>query len=149
MIFPITFILALLLTTHVAHALPPHAEHSARQSTLKATFDTTYDNPSGSLNSVACSNGANGLAGIFPTFGDIPSFPFIGGAPGIVWNSPNCGSCWQLVSATGAYIFMTAIDSAATFNIAQEAFEVLNGGQVGQGELEVFAEQVPLYLCGL
>ncbi|KAF8489426.1 Cerato-platanin-domain-containing protein [Russula emetica] len=149
MIFSITFALALLLT-HVAHALP-HAEHNntRRSTTLLATFDTTYDNPSGSLNDVACSNGANGLAATFPTFGDIPTFPYIGGAPGIVWNSPNCGGCWQLVSATGASIFMTAIDSSSTFNIAQEAFEALNGGQVGQGTLVVFAEQVPPYLCGL
>jgi hypothetical protein len=150
MIFSTIFALAALLLTHVAHALP-HAEPSTRSTTVRATFDNMYDNPSGSLNSVACSNGANGLDTLFPTFGDIPTFPFIGGAPGIVWNSPNCGGCWKLTNAaTGTWIIMTAIDSAATFNIAEEAFVALNGGQVGQGVLnDVVAEPQPPYICGL
>ena len=150
MIFSITFAVALLLA-HVAHALP-HAEaaqHNTRAFTTEATFDTTFDNPSGSLNGVACSNGPNGLAAQFPTFADIPSFPFIGGGPGIVWDSPNCGGCWQLTSADGASIFMTLVDSGATFNIAKEAFVELNGGSVGEGVINVFAEEVPPYLCGL
>jgi Cerato-platanin len=142
------FALALLLT-HVALALP-HAESSTRSITARATFDTTFDNAAGSLNGVACSNGANGLAANFPTFGDLPTFPYIGGAPGIAWNSPNCGGCWKLTNAaTGAWIIMTAVDSAATFNIAQGAFEALNGGQIGQGTLNVVADQVPRSFCGL
>jgi hypothetical protein len=146
---PITFALALLLT-HVAHALP-HAEPTTRSTTVRATFDTTYDNASGSLNGVACSNGANGLVTRFPTFGNIPTFPFIGGAPGIVFNSPNCGGCWKLTSqATGASLIMTAIDSSGSgFNIAQEAFVTLNGGQIGQGVIDVVAEQVDRHICGL
>jgi Cerato-platanin len=95
------------------------------------------DNKIGSLNSVACSDGPNGLAAQFPTFGNISSLPFIGGAFDVVWNSPNCGSCWNLTNmATGVSINITAIDSAGSgFNIAQEAFERLtrNGGQIGQG----------------
>ena len=146
MIFPITFTLALLLT-HVAHALP-YADHSTRSTTVRATFDATFDNPSGSLNGVACSNGDNGLVTKFPTFGDIPTFPYIGGAPGIAWNSPNCGGCWRLTNvATGAWIVMTAVDSAATFNIAKGAFEALNGGQIGQGTLDVIADQVSPSWC--
>jgi hypothetical protein len=117
---------------------------------VRATFDTTYDNPTGSLNNVACSNGANGLALQFPKFSDLPTFPYIGGAPGIVWNSPNCGGCWKLTNAaTGAWIIMTAIDSSATFNLAQHAFVALNGGQVGQGVLEVDAEQIDRSVCGI
>lgn len=119
--------------------------------TLKATFDTTYDNKNGSLNSVACSNGANGLVGRFPTFGDVPSFPFIGGAFDIVWNSPNCGGCWSLTNAaTGVSIHITAIDTAgAGFNIAQEAFVQLNGGQIGQGVVDVVGTKVSPSVCGL
>src|SRR6266700_3997076 len=145
----ITFALALLLT-HVAYALP-HAESSTRATTVRATFDYTYGNPSGSLNNVACSNGANGLAARFPTFGNIPTFPFIGGAPGIVFNSLNCGGCWRLTStATGRSLIMTAIDSAGSgFNIAQEAFVTLNGGQIGQGVIDVVAEQAERGVCGL
>ena len=120
-------------------------------STLRATFDTTFDNKSGSMNNVACSNGANGLAARFPTFGNVPSFPFIGGAFDVVWNSPNCGSCWKVTNpTTGAFINITAIDTAgAGFNIAQEAFVQLNGGQVGLGFLEVVATKVSPSVCGL
>ena len=62
-------------------------------SPLRATYDTTFDNKAGSLHSVACSNGPNGLSSRFPTFGDISNFPFIGGAFDVAWNSPNCGGC--------------------------------------------------------
>lgn len=119
--------------------------------TLRATFDTFYDNKSGSMNNVACSNGANGLAARFPTFGDVPTFPAIGGAFDVVWNSPNCGSCWTLTNpATGASINMVAVDTAgAGFNIAQDAFVQLNGGQVGQGVLDVVASKVAPSVCGL
>ncbi|KAF8467134.1 SnodProt1 [Russula ochroleuca] len=121
------------------------------ESSLRATYDTTYDNKDGSLNGVACSNGPNGLAVRFPTFGDIPSFPFIGGAFDVVWNSPNCGACWNLTNiATGVSISLTAVDSAgAGFNIAQEAFEKLNNGQIGQGVLDVVANKISLSFCGM
>ncbi|KAH9998221.1 Cerato-platanin-domain-containing protein [Russula vinacea] len=120
-------------------------------SSLRATYDTTYDNKDGSLNGVACSNGPNGLAARFPTFGDVPSFPFIGGAFDVVWNSPNCGSCWNLTNtATGVSISLSAVDSAgAGFNIAQEAFEKLNNGQIGQGVLDVIANKISPLFCGL
>ncbi|KAF8482072.1 eliciting plant response-like protein, partial [Russula ochroleuca] len=118
--------------------------------TLRATFDPTYDNKNGSLNTVACSNGANGLVGRFPTFGDIPTFPFIGGAFDVVWNSPNCGGCWNLTNpATGVSINFTAIDAAGSgFNIAQEAFVQLNG-QIEKGVLDVVASKVSPSVCGL
>ena len=75
---------------------------------MRATFDTTYDDRSGSLNGVACcSNGENGLVARFPTSGNIPTFPFIGGAPDVVFNSANCGGCWKLTSTTtGASLIM-------------------------------------------
>src|ERR1700755_3346478 len=115
---------AALLLTHGAHALP-HVQSSTRSEsiTVRATFDTTFDNAGGSLNGVACSNGPNGLAAQFPTFGNIPTFPFIGGAPNVTFGSPNCGGCWRLTSTTtGASLVMTAIDgSGSGFNIAQEA----------------------------
>ena len=61
------------------------------------SFDNIYDNSSGSLATVACSDGPNGLLSRFPTFGSLPSFPNIGGAQAVAGHgSPNCGSCWQL-----------------------------------------------------
>ena len=120
-------------------------------SPLRTTYDATFDNKAGSLNSVACSNGPNGLASRFPTFGDIPNFPFIGGAFDVAWNSPNCGGCWNITNpSTGVSIQITAIDTAAGgFNIAQEAFEKLNGGQIGQGVVDVVANKVAASVCGL
>ncbi|KAF8273024.1 Cerato-platanin, partial [Lactarius quietus] len=118
---------------------------------LRATYDITFDNKAGSLNGVACSNGPNGLASRFPTFGDIPSFPFIGGAFDVAWNSPNCGACWALTNpATGVTINITAVDTAgAGFNIAKEAFDKLAGGQSGLGAVDVVANKVSPSVCGL
>jgi len=120
-------------------------------SPLRATYDATFGNRAGSLNNVACSNGPNGLASRFPTFGDIPNFPFIGGAFDVVWNSPNCGGCWNITNpTTGVSIQITAIDTAGGgFNIAQEAFEELNGGQIDQGVVDVIANKVAPSVCGL
>ena len=149
--FSIIFALALLLTTHVAHALQiPHARHSTRAPADRATFDPVYDNPRGSLNTVACSNGPNGLVTKYPTFNDVPTFPFIGGAPGVTWNSPNCGLCWELTNvATNKRIFIIAIDGAATWNLGKRAFRTLNGGRIGRGVIDVVANEAPPGFCGL
>jgi len=148
LIYAITFVLA-LLSTRVVHAMPQAA--TPTPSPLRATYDTTFENPTGCLNNVACSDGPNGLVSRFPTFGDIPNFPFIGGAFDVVWNSPNCGGCWNITNpTTGVSIQITAIDTAgAGFNIAQEAFEKLNGGQIGQGVVDVVASKVAASVCGL
>ena len=140
--------------TTTPYPTKPHSKPSSPNApapTLRATFDTTYDNKNGSLNSVACSNGANGLVARFPTFGDVPTFPFIGGAFDVVWNSPNCGGCWSLTNpATSVSINFTAVDAAGVgFNIAQEAFVRLNGGEIGQGVIDVVASKVSPSVCGL
>ena len=142
LICTISFALALFFT-QVAHALPQPA--APTPTPLRATFDTTFDNPTGSLNSVACSDGANGL------FNNIPNYPYIGGAFDVAWNSPNCGGCWSITNpANGASIYMTAVDTAgAGFNMATTAFEALNGGIIGQGVLDVVATKVAPSYCGL
>ena len=117
----------------------------------KVTYDPSFDNPVGSMGRVACSDGRHGLAARFAMFRDIPTFPYIGGAFDIAWNSPNCGSCWQLTNtANNATITITTIDTAAHgFNIAESAFEDLNGGEVGEGMLQVEAHRVPIQVCRL
>lgn len=167
MIYITTFILTLFFA-HIARALPrgcddpisPEAhinEHGFTYgdppfapipSPLKATFDQTFDNPSGSVNNVACSNGQYGLASKYPTFGSFPGFPFIGGAYDIVWNSPNCGSCWRIINPVNNYtIYITAIDTAGSgFNIAKEAFDVLSNG-AGGNTLVVEAQKVSVNPC--
>lgn len=67
------------------------------QQSVSVSFDNTYDNAGGSLNTVACSDGPNGLEPRFSTFGSLPSFPNIGGAQVVTgFGSPNCGTCWRL-----------------------------------------------------
>ena len=167
MIYLATFFLTLFLT-HVARAVPRgchdvvSSETDTNQhdfaygdalvgpppSPLKATFDQTFDNPNGLLNNVACSDGKNGLSSRFRTFGDIPGFPYIGGAYDIVWNSTNCGSCWRLTNTANNFvIYITAIDTAgAGFNIAKQAFSTLSNGDFGS-TLIVKAQKVSSQPC--
>ncbi len=67
-------------------------------SAVKVQYDTVFDNPKGSLSSVTCSDGANGLLiKGYTTFGSLPSFPNISAAKAVGgWNSTACGSCWQI-----------------------------------------------------
>jgi Cerato-platanin len=151
-IYPVTFVLALFLA-QVAYGLPqdPPADVTGAPSPLRATYDTTFDNAAGSMNSVACSNGPHGLASRFPTFGSVPTFPFIGGAYDVSWGSPNCGGCWNITNPKlGKTIHILAIDTSGVgFNIAKEAFAELNGGNVDEGVIEVTADKVPSSVCGL
>ncbi|KAI5120955.1 hypothetical protein M0805_001660 [Coniferiporia weirii] len=117
--------------------------------TVPASFDNTYDNADGSMETVACSN----LATSFATFGNLPTFPNIGGASAIAgFGSANCGTCWSLTFAgTGNTIIVTAIDHAGDgFNLSQEALDTLTNGQAVQdGVVQVTAEQVDSSQCGL
>lgn len=114
-------------------------------------YDTTYDNASGDMNAVSCSDGANGLASRYPTFGSLPTYPNIGGASAIAgWGSAECGSCWSL-TYENAQIYFTAIDhSADGFVLSQEALDTLTDGQaVALGHVDVTATQVDSTLCGI
>jgi len=148
MFYYTTLVLALFFTQAVRAIpqVPPPSTITAR-----VTFDRTYDNPSGSMNGVACSSGANGLALRFPTFGNLPSFPYIGGAFDVVWNSTNCGGCWSLTNpTTGVNINLAAIDAASPgFNIAEEAFAKLTNNQIDAGSIEVVAYRISPSVCGL
>ncbi|KAG6831215.1 hypothetical protein H0H92_012012 [Tricholoma furcatifolium] len=126
------------------------------QTTVSVSYDELYDNSAGSMDSVACSNGPNGLDPPYSTFGDLPNFPFIGGAQAIAgWDSPNCGTCWSLTYTTskGAaiQIDVLAIDVALNgFNIALEAMNTLTDGQAEfLGRVNATAIQVDASICGL
>ena len=118
---------------------------------LRTWYDNEFDQGHRSLNGVACSNGEYGLVSRFPTFRDLPSFPFIGGAFDVTWNSPNCGGCWKITNrANNESIHITAIDTAEDgFRIAEVAFKKLSGGHVGSGVLDVVAQKIPASVCGL
>ncbi|KAG9226605.1 hypothetical protein CCMSSC00406_0006170 [Pleurotus cornucopiae] len=115
-------------------------------------WDDTYGNPSGSMSSVSCSDGANGLASRFPTFGKVPSFPHVGAVPGASWNSPLCGSCWEL-KYKGKAIYITAVDQARnadSYIISKKAMNDLTGGQaVPLGTAQVSAKKVSNSKCHL
>ncbi|KAF8585765.1 hypothetical protein K439DRAFT_1021286 [Ramaria rubella] len=116
------------------------------------TFDNTFDNPAGSLDSVACSTGTNGLITKgFETFGQLPTFPNIGGGQAVAgFNSVNCGSCW-LLQFDNNTIFVTLVDTAAEgFNIAEEAMNTLTNGQAAAlGKVNVTTLQVAVANCGI
>jgi hypothetical protein len=125
---------------------------------ITVAYDTTYDNSAMSLDTVACSNGPNGLETLgYTTLGSLPSFPNIGAAYAVRgWDSPACGTCWQLTytNAQGVSksINVTAVDHAGanSFNIALKAMNNLTNNQaVALGRVPVTSEQVPASGCGL
>lgn len=123
---------------------------------LTASYDTQYDNADQSLSTVACSNGPNGLLTRgFTTFGSLPNFPLIGGAPAVTgFDSTGCGTCWKLtyVNAQGesTSINVLAIDAASNYNIALEAMNELTDNQATfLGRVPVTAVSVAASACGL
>nr|ARW71860.1 cerato-platanin [Ceratocystis fimbriata] len=82
-----------------------------------------------SMGSVACSNGDHGLSAKYPTLGDLPAFPNVGGIPDIAgWDSPSCGTCWKVTIPGGSSIFILGIDTGrGGFNVNPDAFIKLVG----------------------
>lgn len=119
-------------------------------------YDAVYDNSAASLNTVACSDGKNGMITKgYQTFGSLPSFPNIGAASAVEgYDSASCGSCWELSYTNGkttASIYVTAIDHAAQgFVITPTALKKLAGPQgVDAGKINATATHVGGSLCGL
>ena len=115
------------------------------------SYDETYDQSGTSLANVACSDGSHGLLTKgFTTFGSLPSFPEIGGAAAVAcFNSPNCGTCWQL-TYNGKSINVLAIDHADEgFNIALRAMNTLTNGQAEQlGRIDVVVSNAGVSVLG-
>ncbi|KAF9457873.1 Cerato-platanin [Collybia nuda] len=128
-------------------------------SAISLAYDPVYDNAQGSLTTVACSDGDNGLIRRgFTTFGSLPKFPHIGAAAVVTgWNSAACGTCWKLTyensDGESKSINVLAIDAAgsgAGFNVALAAMNELTGGNAMQlGRVEVESEQMDASVCGL
>lgn len=120
------------------------------------SYDEAYDVPGASLNTVACSDGSNGmLTRNFTTFNSLPKFPLIGGFVGIAgWNSPKCGSCYQLTYTDAGVkksINVLMIDSTKEgYNIALAAMNQLTGGRAkALGRVNVTDIRVSPSVCGL
>ena len=155
-----TSLIFTLLLAHIARAVPACDDVASPQvayddteqlvlNTYKVTFDSVYDRPEGSTDSVACSNGPHGLASKYPHFKNFPDFPYLGGAFDVKWGSPNCGKCWKLTDKKSKrFIYFAAIDHTASgFNIGKKAFIAL-GGSVAAGSLEAEAIKVADHFCG-
>jgi len=154
MIFPTTLILALFLAP-IAQAVPqpchdsvfpgstPVGQYSLGGpqplvATYKAVYNPIYDNPTDSLNGVACSN----IEPHYPEFHDIPFFPFVGGGINTTYNSQNCGAIWRIRNfVTGQHIHFVSIDSSSSFDLSEHAFLAL-GGQISAGSVIVDATLV-------
>ncbi|KAI9000591.1 cerato-platanin-like secreted protein [Trametes punicea] len=119
-------------------------------STWQVTFDPVFDNKSNSLNKVACSNGHNGLESKgYTTFGSLPD-QWIGGVQAIAgWNSPNCGTCWQ-ISYNNVTINMLAVDHTDSgVNVGEVAMnKFTNGHAVQRGVIHAHVKEVDPSNCG-
>ncbi|KAL0947636.1 hypothetical protein HGRIS_013724 [Hohenbuehelia grisea] len=124
---------------------------------VSVAFDPVYGTSSNSLAIVACSDGQNGLLTQgFKTFGSLPTFPNIGGAPAVTgWNDADCGSCWEITftntKGVKKSLNITAVDvGGAGFVLSQQALDTLTGGQaVALGRVNATSRQVPDAGCRL
>ncbi|KAI9433898.1 Cerato-platanin [Lactarius indigo] len=121
-------------------------------SAVNVRYDAVYDNPKGSLSTVTCSDGTNGLLTKgFTTFDSLPSFPNIGAAQVIKgFNSAACGTCWQ-ITYVGKTINVTAMDTAKDgFVLSLGAMNTLTGGHAKDlGVVGAQATQIANNYCGL
>ncbi|KAJ5569453.1 uncharacterized protein N7459_008883 [Penicillium hispanicum] len=146
-----------LATLHVASAAPAPQTlpGTADAVSVSVSYDQKYDVSDSSLTTVSCSDGENGLITKgYSTFGSLPSFPLIGGAPTVDgWNSPNCGKCYQLqyTGETVETINVTAIDAApGGFNIGLTAMNRLTNNQATQlGRITATYTLVSNSACGM
>ena len=161
MIYFTTLIFTLLLS-HIARAVPACGDVASPEdqveydaygdelvlATYKVTWNSKYDDPNGSTDSVACSNGPHGLAPEYPYFRNFPDFPYLGGSYDTSHGSSNCGKCWKL-SYKGRSIYFTSIDSyGGGYSIGRKAYIALYGGTGGPGSLDANAQSVPGHFCG-
>ncbi|KAH8881853.1 SnodProt1 [Thozetella sp. PMI_491] len=120
---------------------------AAIQTTI--TYDPGYDIGSRGLDKVSCSNGDNGLITRYGwmTQREVTGFPYIGGAPGVTWNSPKCGACYSL-TYNGKTVHIRAIDAAyGGFNIGKEAFGDLTDDNFNAGRVDATYEEVHWDMC--
>ena len=135
---------ASLATAVLAFALPAFA-----QTVESLSYDTTYDDASLPLTSVACSNGL--MSKGYTTLGSLPTFPYVGGVYTVTgWDSAACGTCYE-VTYGDTTLAVLAVDVALDgFNLSEEAMNTLTGGlAVELGRVSVTATEVDASVCGI
>ncbi|KAJ5363477.1 Heat-stable 19 kDa antigen [Penicillium cataractarum] len=144
---------AILASLNLAAAVPAAAPAVARDAiSVSVSYDPAYDVSTTSLDNTAC---GSMLTHTWPTFGNVPGFPHIGGALTIEGSgSLNCGKCYQLhYSGNGVdeTITVLAIDKATgAFNIGLQAMNDLTNGQAEQlGRVTATYTEVPASQCGV
>ena len=93
-------------------------------------YDDRYCRAAERSSTVACSGGENGIENRWPTFGQVPQFPQIGGGfPVAGFNDTDCGSCWQVSYAgTGRSVPITLINAAPSgFTLCTDTLLALTG----------------------
>ncbi|KIK94599.1 hypothetical protein PAXRUDRAFT_827839 [Paxillus rubicundulus Ve08.2h10] len=122
------------------------------QTTESLSHDTTFDDASLPLKSVACSDGVNGLTTKgYTTLGSLPTFPNLGGVYTVTgWNSAACGTCYN-VTYGSTTLAVLAVDTALDgFNLSVEAMNTLTGGlAIELGRVKVTATEVDASVCGI
>lgn len=119
------------------------------QTTETLSYDTSYDDTTLSLSSVACSDGTNGLETKgYTTLGSLPTFPNVGGVYSVTgYNSVACGTCYNVTYGSKT---VTILAVKAGFTISETAMNTLTGNlAVELGRVDVTATQVNASACGL
>lgn len=140
----------LALTANAAPAEIARSANTAAATSVTVKYDTTYDDGSFPISSVACSDGSNGLEGKgYSTLGQLLTFPYIGASPTIPgWNSPNCGACYQITFNSVSINVMAVDSSVGGFVLSQAALDKLTGGQaVALGSITASYEPVDASNC--
>jgi hypothetical protein len=63
----------------------------------QTTYSPIYDNSAQSTSTVDCAGTITQKNSGWTNFGDLPNFPYIGGADVVTeFDGPGCGTCWKL-----------------------------------------------------
>lgn len=124
--------------------------------------NANYSDPNASLSTVTCSR----LGLRYANFSSLPSFPNIGGMPGVVSNSTLCGSCWSLTPAPPCHdpdpLYFTVIDddsnyvvdaakdvNTTVYTISPQAYGNLTHASCKAHTVYAEATQVNASMCGM
>lgn len=151
-----TFVLASLFALASAVAVPADTDSDfLGHRPITISIEKKFDEGSTSLNTVACSDGSNGLIKKgFSTFNSLPKYPLIASAPTVKgWNSPKCGQCYQLYYHNGKIeqtLNVLAVDAGpAGFNLGSKAMEKLTHGEGEQkGRVQASYVEIDQSKCG-